>query len=291
MVPTYALESFIGIVFPSSASVFGVLRECYEAFAIYSFFQFLVEYLGGKQELADTLRSKPETVHIFPFCCVAPWHMGAQFLKYTSAGILQYIPIKLLMSIITAVTTSLGIYGTTMALNTVNFWVVFTNNCSQIFAMYCLVLFYQGTKEELAPVNPVPKIISIKAIIFFTYWQQLSISTMVTLGWIDATSIHICNRQGECWSTEQISEGLVDFIICVEMLIFAVAHHYVFPVEDFASEEGPTEHQPLLKFMEAVNLYDVAKDVTQSHKTILTKKQELAMAWERSVSGSWEGRE
>ena len=46
-----------------------------------------------------------------------------------------------------------------------------------------------------------------------------------------------------CWTTTEIASGLQDFIICLEMLCFAIAHLYVFNLEDFVisgsvSEEG-----------------------------------------------------
>lgn len=38
------------------------------------------------------------------------------------------------------------------------------------WAMYCLVLFYKVTREELAPVSPVGKFMCVKAIVFLTFW-------------------------------------------------------------------------------------------------------------------------
>lgn len=77
MVPIYALTSYMALVFNESKLLFETVRDLYEAFALYSFHCFLVEYLGGQSVLASTMRSKPQMTHVFPFCCVQPWSMGA----------------------------------------------------------------------------------------------------------------------------------------------------------------------------------------------------------------------
>lgn len=59
MVPVYALESWLGLRFPAQAIYFDVLREVYEAFVIYSFYQFLVTYLGGGNKLNNAHMQEP----------------------------------------------------------------------------------------------------------------------------------------------------------------------------------------------------------------------------------------
>jgi ABC-type Fe3+-siderophore transport system permease subunit len=48
-------------------------------------------------------------------------------------------------------------------------YVIAINNLSQFVAMYCLVLFYQANKAELAPMSPIGKILCIKAVVFFSF--------------------------------------------------------------------------------------------------------------------------
>jgi hypothetical protein len=41
-----------------------------------------------------------------------------------------------------------------------------------------LIFFYYATKNELAPIRPVGKFLSVKALVFFTWWQSVCISML-----------------------------------------------------------------------------------------------------------------
>ncbi|RLN02609.1 hypothetical protein BBJ28_00023828, partial [Nothophytophthora sp. Chile5] len=288
MVPIYALTSYLALVFNESKLLFETVRDCYEAFALYSFHCFLVEYLGGQSVLASTMRSKPQMTHVIPFCCMKPWAMGGKFIRHTTIGILQYIPTKVLMSIITLITSLAGVYGEGEFMNPlVSYgYVSFILSISQTWALYCLVLFFYGAKEELHPMRPVPKFLAIKAIIFFTYWQSLMISVFVSVGVISERWHIGCP---DCWDAQKIASALNDFVICVEMLGFAVAHHYAFAIEDFLVPSGGISSAPssnvkaplLANFMDAINVTDVSTDLKNSRNEILTKKQALAAKFDR----------
>ena len=74
MVPIYAWASWLGLTYPHLALYFDFLRECYEAFVIYCFFQLLVQALGGEERLAYRLAGKEKVQqHQVPFCCLPAW--------------------------------------------------------------------------------------------------------------------------------------------------------------------------------------------------------------------------
>ena len=70
----------------------GESLRCYEAYVIYSFFEYLVAYIGDEQILVCILAEKPATNHMWPFNYVLrPWKMGEEFLRGCKAGVHNYV--------------------------------------------------------------------------------------------------------------------------------------------------------------------------------------------------------
>ena len=62
--------------YPTLAPYLDTARECYEAYVIYNFMMFLLNFLDDEMDLDATMESKPQTSHFFPLCCLKPWRMG-----------------------------------------------------------------------------------------------------------------------------------------------------------------------------------------------------------------------
>ena len=52
----------------------------------------------------------------------------------------------------------------------------------QGWALYCLILMFLATREELAPIRPLPKFIVVKIIVFASFWQSVAIAILVSTG-------------------------------------------------------------------------------------------------------------
>ncbi|KDO24149.1 hypothetical protein SPRG_10576 [Saprolegnia parasitica CBS 223.65] len=303
MVPIYAVTSYLALTIPEYKIYFETIRDFYEAFALHSFYYFMIEFLGGQEVLAQRLRShKHDAHHVMGFqWCLNTWKMGPQFVRMNTLGILQYIPSKIFITVMTFVSIIFDFYGEGEYTNPLVAygWLTLILTVSQTWALYCLVLFYHGCLEELAPMKPFPKFMAIKMIIFFTFWQSCTISALgksgvISESWhIRCKSIEcdpisgICHYE-ECWETAEIGAALNNFIVCVEMLLFAVVHHYAFKIDDFLRMEREKNNEItnnvknglLDNLLDAISITDVAKDIQYSKMQLLTEKQRLALVFE-----------
>lgn len=87
--------------------------------------------------------------------------------------------------------------------------------------MYCLIQFYIQLKTDLAPYRPFLKVLCIKLVIFFCFWQSWIISLLTTQGGPVKPSAKIA---GPDWRV-----GLPSMLVCFEMSIFAALHLFAFP--------------------------------------------------------------
>lgn len=69
MIPIYSINAWLALKFSSLTIYFDTLRECYEAFVIYSFMKYLTNYLYREIEFKENnaIECKPRVKHLFPF--------------------------------------------------------------------------------------------------------------------------------------------------------------------------------------------------------------------------------
>ena len=254
MVPVYSIESWLCLRFKDYAIYIETARDCYESFVLYSFLQYLEQVLGGEQELVLMLKNKSPTrgMHIPPMhWFIKPWLMGQPVtvtkvevqtagnkkklkkqVRWTSPfyikckfGVLQYVILKLLTAIVTMILELKGLYKEgDFSPKGGYLYLCFITNTSQCWALYCLIFFYNATKNELAPIRPVGKFVSVKSIVFFTWWQSLFIGILDQMNLLPSYYD---------WTNEDIAKSVQAYLICIEMFVAAIVHTFVFPHTDF----------------------------------------------------------
>ncbi|ERL91943.1 transmembrane protein 184C [Dendroctonus ponderosae] len=261
MVPIYALNAWLGLTYPEASVYVDSARECYEAYVIYNFMKYLLNYLNMEMDLEASLECKPQVKHIFPMCCLPNWEMGRPFVHICKHGILQYTVMRPLTTAISFICKICNVYGDGQFKFNVAFpYLVLINNISQSSAMYCLIMFYKASKAELQPMKPLPKFLCIKAVVFFSFFQGVLIAFFVYTGAISSSEPDI--------DGVSLSTRLQDFLVCIEMCLAAIAHHYSFSYLPYVSPE--TRPQTCCSaFLAMWDISDVGRDV-QEHLGIVT---------------------
>lgn len=227
IVPIYSIDSWMGLKFPQTAIYWNTLREVYEAYVLYNFLCYLLNFLEFENpDLGEKLSSTYPIRQPIPFCCLKPWPRGMRFIRWCKVGVLQYTVVEIVTTLIALVTQLCGVYDEGhFKLNRSYVYVAAANFASVWIALHSLLYFYKGTRHMLKPINPVGKFLTIKAIIFFSFWQSVLIALLVKLGALP--------NSWKKYDMDDVALGLQNFLICIEMLVAAVAHYFVFSHKPF----------------------------------------------------------
>ncbi|XP_074650637.1 transmembrane protein 184C-like [Tubulanus polymorphus] len=263
MVPIYGLNSWFALMFPSAAIYLDTLRECYEAYAIYNFMTFLMNFLHSEfPNFEDVIANKDQVKHLCPICWFPPWPMGRTFINYCKHGVLQYTVLRPVTTIIALCCQWGGVYNEgRFGIDSAWSYLVVVNNISQIWALYCLLLFYTATKEELSPLNPVSKFFCVKAVVFATFWQSVLIAILANTGVIQSIDAL------KLYSVQEISLGLQDLLVCIEMFVAAIAHYFSFSYEPYV-DPSVGSVPCCLSFMAMWDISDVRADVVEHVRVV-----------------------
>lgn len=241
MAPCYAVESFASLLNPSISVDIGILRDCYEAFAMYCFGRYLVACLGGEDRTIEFLeregRAGPKTPlleqghengtvkHVFPMnLFLKPWRLGQRVYLIIKIGIVQYMIIKAVTAVLAVILEAFDVYCEgDFKLGCGYPYMAVVLNFSQSWALYCLVMFYEITADELAHIHPLAKFLTFKSIVFLTWWQGVAIALLYSFGLV----------RSPIAQTLEFKSSIQDFIICIEMGIASIVHLYVFPAKPY----------------------------------------------------------
>lgn len=271
MAPIYAVDGWLALRFRSKTIYFDTVREIYEAYVIYNFYTYCIVFLQEfcSPGLSYIIVRKPTRPHLWPLSLFlrAP-RMGEPFLRLCRHGVINYVVLRPLTSVIAFMAEANGVYGEGQILNP---WVAypylaFVNNLSQAWAMYCLILLYKVMYTELTPLRPFWKFISVKAVVFFSFWQSMAFAVLVSTG--------VISVDGQAWASDYdaaaLANALQAFCICIEMFFAAIAHAYAFPPEEY----NMGQPVPQRKFSEnVIELFDV-RDVYQDIKNFFQQQRD-----------------
>ncbi|CAB1118218.1 unnamed protein product [Ectocarpus sp. CCAP 1310/34] len=241
VVPVYAICSCIAIIGSTGDVVVVALivRDCYEAFVVYSFLTLILEHAGGDYNCIEQIKHLPPVPHPFPLCCLARVRRDGTLLRLSKQSTLQFVVVKPTMAILSLLALALGQYYS----DSFQVTLLVVYNSSYSVALYGLLMFYRACGPLLAPFRPVQKFFAVKSIIFATYWQSVVVYFIPGLS----------SEQILLWN---------DWLICMELVAFALLLNAAFPWHDFIMEH---HDKPVLENVrEMINVRDVFQDAYHS---------------------------
>jgi hypothetical protein len=284
MSPVYGITSFLSLLLPAAEGYFGIVKDFYEAYVIYQFLSFLIAVLGkGKRQIAvETLARHADHLK-HPYKCLrCLFHPPAEESDEAMANAvllecqflaMQFVFFRPATAIVNFVLESMR-HGDTSGFSSAEAIVMLVENVSVFLAFSGLLKFYHAVQDDLSWCQPFAKFLTIKGVVFMTFWQGLAISMIfhanATGDDLDGKSKEDGTHSGTRYSAASIQH----ILICMEMLFFSAAHFCVFPAEEW--EEGyQVKHGGGLPTMA---FSDFASDVTMiidSGKRSMNARKEL----------------
>jgi hypothetical protein len=211
------------------------------------------------EEMNRLLESLEQPEHSWKFCMgwMKPWPLqDGIWLGYCRVGVLQYVLVELLSTIVVAVSRHQTAVAATETEHGEDYYgemdgfgkwdraytyVVIMVSLSQCWALYCLVHFYEVTKELLDPIKPLSKFFSIKIIVFFTFWQSFAVNLLDHFNAFDP----LCLECKFGLPAQNFSAGVQACLICFEMFVAASLHQYIFSYKDYREPNNSKANEPM----------------------------------------------
>ncbi|KAF5908016.1 transmembrane protein, partial [Clarias magur] len=239
IVPIYAFDSWLSLLFISNDQYyvyFDSVRDCYEAFVIYNFLSLSFEYLGGESAIMAEIRGKPiPSSCMYGTCFLAGMSYSIGFLRFCKQATLQFCVVKPIMAIITIFLQAFGKYHDgDFNVNGGYLYITIIYNVSVSLSLYALFLFYSATSDLLRPFEPVLKFLTIKSVIFLSFWQGMILAILERCGVIPEALFIDGHKVG----AGTVAAGWQNFITCIEMFFAAIALRYAFTYDVYQEKES-----------------------------------------------------
>lgn len=238
------LSTFIIHIAPSSN----------HSYVIYQFLSFLVAVIGrGDREAvisslvkhADHLKTPYRCLYCLfhPHPAESNEAMANAVLIECQFLAMQFVFFKPVTAIVNFVLEIVGVNGDFSTnkwayFYSPKFFVMLVVNVSVFLAFSGLLKFYHAVSEELAWCQPFAKFMTIKGVVFMTFWQSLLIGIIFHASYDNSSGDNNDDSiDSDTGSSSTVSASYIQHVlICMEMLLFSAVHFCVFPAEEW--EDG-----------------------------------------------------
>ncbi|POV95261.1 hypothetical protein PSHT_15762 [Puccinia striiformis] len=245
-----AVISFFSYRFFRAFTYYHLVETVYEAFAIGAFLFLLVQYIGNAPASQRVILSNaPKASVPFPFCFWRYRPSKPYFLHAIKWLVLQYCIFRPLITIVGIIceanhvlcATQYSVYFAQVIWKRKRYLLLPTESCLKFglkyvyllyridfivfsLALYGLMVFYTVTKIHLKGQSPLAKFLTIKGIVFFTFYQGFVFSILEK---------HEVIKGSLYWTSTNVSEGLQALCTTIEMVVFSIIMIFSFSADSY----------------------------------------------------------
>jgi hypothetical protein len=198
-----------------------------------------------------------------------PWKNGAKLLYNVRLGVLQYVVVAVLLPVLVVPLELAGWYHAGQTDGMWHYgWMydLIITGCSQLYAIHCLLYFYQATYFALKGERPFLIFAAVKFAVFASWWQLVALTVLQNyniLPWSaqwqewgeEGVAADTATSQGENIAANMVQ----DMLICAEMFVLSLGHQWIFSYRPY------THASPRRDFVRAAlhssNMREVAIEV------------------------------
>ncbi|KZP10495.1 DUF300-domain-containing protein [Athelia psychrophila] len=258
--PVYATISFFSYRFFRDYTYYFLAESIYEALAVAAFLMLLINYVGESTEERKAILAEKEKKKIpFPFCCWRFRPSKPYFMHTLKWAVLQYCLFRPLISLAGVITEAYNVLCPEQY--SIHFAEVYLDSFDFVsfsIALYALIVFYALTRENLKGRAPLAKFLSIKLIVFFTFYQGFVFSVLQS---------HNVIKGSQFWTSTNVANGLQALCTCVEMVVFSALMMWSFSSAPYRAMRGDKPHtNSFMAFLNSMNYWDFIKDTYMAVK-------------------------
>ncbi|KAJ3106931.1 hypothetical protein HDU96_008052 [Phlyctochytrium bullatum] len=234
----YSICSWLAFRFYTKAAYIHLVRDVYEALAIYSFAKLLLQYLGRRKvDQLAYLSSKPRMPHPPPLrCCVGEMNPACPtFLPGCLKMILQFVVVKPIITVVAAVCQALDRFcAESMSPKHFHLWYGVVGLVSIVVCVYGVLKLIAVAHTDIRHHRPHAKFWSIKMVILLLMLQSAILSSLASSG-----KLHTPNS---FFTPSNLANALDSILTCFEMFFLALFHLYAFSHREYLNPDAAKLH-------------------------------------------------
>ncbi|KAJ3043993.1 hypothetical protein HDV00_003520 [Rhizophlyctis rosea] len=131
--------------------------------------------------------------------------------------------------------------------------------------MYGLFQFYIVIHNDIASAKPLWKVIAVKFVVFFSFWQSIALSALDNFGVLHG---------GQYWTADNLADLIQSFLLIAAFLHIKAFSHHEFMRSGSEGLPDKSQRTPILKSMiNALSPMDILKDIIFAPKEVRVYNQ------------------